>query len=552
MAIAVLGLLAGPAQAKPKKKHPPKPVKIQLLGINDFHGHMDAAGAGTITRTGDPADRVPAGGASYLAANLRVLRHRNPHTIVVGAGDLVGGSPLESSLFHDEPAIELMNKVGLWATAVGNHEFDEGLGELRRLQHGGCHPADGCRDHTPFKGAKFRYLSANAVDRRTGKQLFPRYAIRRIAGVKVGFIGLTTKETPQLLSPSRAAGLRFRDEALSANRAARALKRRGVRTIVALVHEGAFVNDPDASPNDCSRVSGRILDIVRHTTRDVDVFLTGHTHAAYNCVFGGRHVIQGGSYGRLIMRVDLAISRRTGEVQQVEARNWVVGQDVPPAPDIDRLLAHYNRFVAPVRDRLVGRLARFAGRTRDASGESKMGNLVADAQRSTAGSDVAFVNFGVVRASLPRGDITFGRAFTSQPFGTTLVTMTMSGGQIHELLKQQWCGRGTPNVLQPSANVHYTWSTATMKSVLGVPCVQAPDPIIDLTINGQPVPLDAAYRVTVNSSLANGGDRFSVLHTGTDTADGSGDADALATYLQPTLASDPLVPPARDRITRVP
>jgi 5'-nucleotidase len=552
MAIVGLGLLAGPAQAAPKKKRPPKPVRIQVLGINDFHGHMDATGAGTITRTGDPADRVPAGGAEYLAANLRLLRHRNPNTVIVGAGDLVGGSPLESSIFHDEPAIELMNKVGMWASAVGNHEFDEGLSELRRLQHGGCHPQDGCRDGTPFNGARFRYLSANAVDRHTGRQLFRGYAIRRIGGVKIGFIGISTKDTPQFLTPSRAAVLRFRDEALSMNHTARTLKRRGVHAIVALVHEGAFAKRSDVSPNACPGLTGRMLDIIRRTTRDVDVFLTAHTHAAYNCVVGGRHVIQGGSYGRLIMRLDLAISRRTGEIQHVGARNWVVGQDIPPAPDITKLLAHYNAFVAPVRDRLVGRLARFAGRTRDPSGESKMGNIVADAQRSAAGSDVAFVNFGVVRASLPRGEITFGRAFTAQPFGTTLVTMTMSGSQIHELLKQQWCGRGRPNVLQPSANVHYTWSRATVKKVLDVPCAQAPDPIIDLTINGQPVPPDAAYRVTVNSSLANGGDRFSVLHTGMDPNDGSGDVDALAAYLEPTLDGEPLVPPARDRITLVP
>jgi 5'-nucleotidase len=552
LVIAGLALMAAPAKAAKPKKRPPKPVQVQLLGINDFHGHMDATGSGTITRTGDPLDRVPAGGAEYLATNLRLLRHRNPNTLVVGAGDLVGGSPLESSIFHDEPAIELMNNVGMWASAVGNHEFDEGLAELRRLQHGGCHPQDGCRDGTPFNGARFRYLSANAVDRQTGRPLFRGYAIRRIAGVKIGFIGITTKDTPQFLTPSRAAGLRFRDEALSMNRVARTLKRRGVRAIVALVHEGAFAKRSDVSPNGCPGLTGRMLDIIRRTTRDVDVFVTGHTHAAYNCVVGGRHVIQGGSYGRLIMRVDLAVNPRTGRVQHVDTRNWVVGQDVPRAPDITRLLAHYNRVVAPVRDRLVGRMARFAGRTRDPSGESKMGDLVADAQRSVTASDVAFVNFGIVRASLPPGEVTYGRAFTTQPFGTTLVTMTMSGSQIHELLKQQWCGRATPNVLQPSANVHYTWSRATVKSVQGVPCAAATDPIIDLTIDGRPVPLDAAYRVTVNSSLANGGDRFSVLHTGNDPFDGGGDADALAAYLQPTLDGEPLVPPARDRITLVP
>jgi 5'-nucleotidase len=552
MVIVGLALTAGPVQAAPKKKRPPKPVEIQLLGINDFHGHLDPALSGTISRTGDPLDRVPAGGAAYLATHLRMLRHRNPHTLFVAAGDLIGGSPLLSSLFHDEPTIELMNKLGLWVSSVGNHEFDEGQAELRRMQRGGCHPRDGCRDGNGFKGARFRYLAANVVRKSTGRHFFPPFAIRKIAGVKIGFIGMTTKATPSFLSPRSSAGLRFRDEALTANHYARILKRRGVRAIVVLLHEGGFAIRRNVSPDGCPGLSGPIGDIVRHTTKDVDLFLTGHTHVAYNCVIDGRRVTAAGSYGRLITKVELQISRRTGEVEHVDARNWVVGQDVPPAPDITRLIARYNRFAAPVRDRLVGRMARRAGRTRDPSGEMKMGNLVADAQLAATGSDVAFVNPGIVRAGLPAGTITYGRAFTSQPFGTTLVTLTMSGSQIRELLKQQWCGRTAPNILQPSANVRYAWSRATVAHVLGVPCADAPDPILDLQINGAPVADTAAYRVTVNSSLASGGDRFTVLHTGSDPFDGGGDADALATYLQPTLDGEPLVPPARDRITLVP
>jgi 5'-nucleotidase len=139
MMVIGLAWLAGPAEAA-KKKRPPKPVDVQLLGINDFHGHLDPLQNGTITRTGDPADRVPAGGAEYLASHLRNLRHRNKNTVFVAAGDLIGGSPLLSSLFHDEPTIELMNKLGLFVTSVGNHEFDEGQAELRRMQRGGCHP----------------------------------------------------------------------------------------------------------------------------------------------------------------------------------------------------------------------------------------------------------------------------------------------------------------------------------------------------------------------------------------------------------------------------
>ena len=499
-----------------------------------------------------PLDRVPAGGAAYLATHLRNLRHRNKNTVFVAAGDLIGGSPLLSSLFHDEPTIELMNKLGLFVSAVGNHEFDEGQAELRRMQRGGCHPVDGCRDGNGFSGAKFRYLAANVVRKRTGRRFFPPFAIRRFGRVKVGFIGLTTKATPSFLSPTAAAGLRFRDEALTINHYARILKRRGVRAIVVLLHEGGFAVRPNVSPNACPGLSGPIDDIVKHTTRDVDVFLTGHTHAAYNCVIDGRHVTAAGSYGRLITKVELQIGRRSGEVQHVDTRNWVVGQDVPPAPDISAFVSRYTRVASPVRDRLVGRMARRAGRTRDPSGEMKMGNLVADAQRAATGAQVAFVNPGIVRAGLPAGAITYGRAFTAQPFGTTLVTLTMSGSQIHEMLRQQWCGRTSQAILQPSANVRYSWSRATAKQMLGRSCADAPDAVIGLTIDGAPVEPNAAYRVTVNSSLANGGNRFSVIHGANDPIDGEGDADALAAYLGPTLASAPLAPPARDRITLVP
>jgi 5'-nucleotidase len=552
LAVALLLAAAAPAQAQQhKKKRPPKPVTVQLLGINDFHGHLDPAQSGTISRTGLPEDRVPAGGAAYLAAHIRLLRHRNPHTLLVGSGDLIGGSPLLSSLFHDEPAIELMNRLHMFVSSVGNHEFDEGQAELRRMQKGGCHPTDGCRDGNGFAGARFRYLAANVTVKKTGRPFFPPYAVRRIGGVKIGFIGMTLKGTNQLLSPRAWAGLRFRDEAQTANKYARRLRKRGVRAIVVLIHQGDFAARPEVPVNGCPGLSGPMKDIVRRTTRDVDLFLTAHTHQAYNCVVDGRRVMQAASYGRLIAKVELDISRKTDEVQAVRARNWVVGQDIKPAPDVERMVARYSRIAAPIRDRLVGRLARSAGRKRDPSGESRMGNLVADAQRAASGADIAFVNPGIVRAGLPAGPITYGRAFTAQPFGTTLVTLTFTGAQLRGLLEQQWCERATPNVLYTSG-VTYTWSSAIARKATGARCSSAPDPITDLRVDGRPVLDFEAFRVTVNSSIASGGDRYTILHTGTEPQDGSGDADALAAHLAPSLTRGPLVPPGRDRITRVP
>jgi 5'-nucleotidase len=231
----------------------------------------------------------------------------------------------------------------------------------------------------------------------------------------------------------------------------------------------------------------------------------------------------------------------------------VVGQDVPPAPDVTALLSRYDRIAGPVRTRLVGRMARGAGRGRDWSGESRMGNLVADAQRQSTGAAVAFVNNGMIRAGLPRGDITYGRAFTSQPFGTSLVTMTLSGSQIHELLRQQWCGRESQNVLMVSSTVSYSWSSSAAKLLTGAPCDKSSaDPIIDLRINGVPVQPWMAFRVTVNSSVGGGGGGFGVLHTGGDPVDGADDVDALADYLGSSLTGPPVEPPTRDRIKRVP
>ncbi len=422
------------------------------------------------------------------------------------------------------------------------------------MQRGGCHPEDGCRDGNGFAGAKFHYLAANVVRKRTGKRFFPPYAIRKIGGVKIGFIGMTTKATPSFLSPTAAAGLRFRGEALTANHYARVLKHRGVHAIVVLLHEGGFAVRPDVSAERLPRPQRAAhRTSCKGTTHDVDLFLTGHTHVAYNCVIDGRHVTSAGSYGRLITKVELQIGRRSGEVQHVDTRNWVVGQDVPPAPDITALINRYTRFAAPLRDRLVGQLARRAGRTRDPSGEMKMGNLVADAQRAATGAAVAFVNPGIVRAGLPAGDDHL-RASVHDPAVRHHARdaddvrqpdpRDAQAAVVRAHRARASCSRPRTCTTRGAARPRSRCSAS--------PAPTRPTRSSTSRSTARPVPPYAAYRVTVNSSLANGGDRFSVIHGANDPIDGDGDADALANYLEPTLDTAPLVPPARDRITLVP
>jgi 5'-nucleotidase len=552
LAAALIAVAPAAAQERDKprkKKPPPPPVRVQLLGINDFHGHLESTTPGTIMRRED--ERFPAGGAEYLATHIRSLRARARHTFVVAAGDLVGGSPLLSSLFHDEPTIEAMNAIGLDVAAVGNHEFDEGPAELRRLKRGGCHPIDGCADGSPYEGANFPFLAANVINRRTGKRVFPPYAIRQVGPVKIGFIGMTLEGTPSYISPTFARRLKFVDEAATANRYARVLKRRGVKAIVVLLHEGGFTRE-SGGVNGCNRLGGPLRKIVGSTTRDVDVFLTGHTHAVYNCVMWGKRVTSAASYGRLITRLQLELDRRTGEVRRTRARNWLVGHWVMQAPDITEMIARYRTFAAPLADRLIGRLASSASRSRDRSGESRMGNLVADAQLRAADGDAAFIRPGQVRAGLAEGDVSYARAFMTQPFGTSLVSMTLTGAQLLDLLKEQWCGRAKTEVLYPSAGVTYIWSATTARAIKDTPCATAPHPVSNLEIRGVPVQPEREYRITVNSGMANRDDNYPTLSRGTNRTGGLEDTKALERHLEPSVDGTPLTPPERDRLERVP
>src|SRR5918999_2368191 len=375
-AVVLLALVAAsPAAAAPRT------VDVRLLGLNDFHGHLEPTTPGTISPTGGTADRVPAGGAEYLATHVRALERQNRDTRVVSAGDLIGASPLLSALFHDEPTIEAMNRIGLDLNAVGNHEFDEGGAELLRMQRGGCHPVDGCQDGTGFGGARFDFLAANVVDERRGRTIFPPYAIKKFDGVKVGFIGMTLEGTPNIVSPSGVAGLEFLDEADTANRYAWELRRRhGVRAVVVLLHEGGVQTGPSAAigPNTCNGISGPIVDIVDRTTSQVDLFVTGHTHQAYNCEIDGRPVTSASSFGRLLTDIDLTLSKWSRDVIEVSANNQVVTQNVFKAMDITQLIQRYNVIAAPLRDRVIGRISADITRTPDDSGENAAGNLIAD------------------------------------------------------------------------------------------------------------------------------------------------------------------------------
>ncbi|WP_245474864.1 bifunctional metallophosphatase/5'-nucleotidase [Bradyrhizobium sp. Leo121] len=539
------GFALAPCQAQTAS-----PVDLRILAINDFHGYLRPPPGGI--RISDPDDKakkivVPAGGAEHMATLVRQLREGHKNTIFIAAGDLIGASPFLSAMFHDEPTIESLSMMGLEVASVGNHEFDEGMDELRRMQNGGCHPTEKCRGPHPFPGAKFHYLAASTFEKASGKTVFPPYEIRQFEGIPVAFIGLTLRGTPNIISPASAAGLEFRDEAETVNALVPELKARGVEAIVVLIHEGGL---PTGDYNECPSISGPIVDIVKRFDRAVDVVISGHTHQAYVCDIDGRLVTSGDKYGTLVTAIDLKLDPKTRDVISAKAENTIVrSQTLAKDASQTALIEAYDRLAAPIANRPAGSVTETLSRVPNQAGESALGDIIADAQLAATtapekgGAVIAFTNPGGVRTDIARredGAVTYADLFSSQPFRNQLITLTLTGKQIKDTLEQQWLDPKRPRILQVSKGFAYAWDANKSDG----------ERIIaeKMTLNGVPIDPAATYRVTVNNFLSLGGDGFTVLKEGQAPLTGPYDVDALQAYFQ---ANSPVGPAPGNRIQRI-
>jgi 5'-nucleotidase len=537
------------AGAMPAFAESAPPVDLRILAINDFHGYLKPPAGGI--RIADPADKtkkiaVAAGGAEHMATLVKQLRQDQKNTIFVAAGDLIGASPFLSAMFHDEPTIESLSMMGLEITSVGNHEFDEGKAELKRMQNGGCHPLDKCQGPRPFPGAKFHYLAASTIETATGKTIFPAYEIRKFDGVPVAFIGLTLKGTPNIISPSSADGLEFRDEADTVNALIPELKARGVEAIVVLIHEGGF---PTGDYNECPGISGAIVDIVRKFDRAVDIIISGHTHQAYVCEIDGRLVTSGDKFGTLVTAIDVKLDPNSRDVISAKADNVIVRSGtLPKDTEQTALIEAYDKSAAPIANRRAGSVTETLSRTPNNAGESALGAIIADAQLAATQSEkdgnavAAFTNPGGVRTDIIKkedGAVTYADLFASQPFRNQLVTLSLTGAQIRDMLEQQWLDPKRPRILQVSNGFSYNWDGMKPygERVLAD----------SMSLNGVRIDPARSYRVTVNNYLSLGGDGFTVLKEGSNQQFGVFDVDALYAYFQ---AHSPIAPTAPDRIVR--
>ncbi|GAA3160754.1 bifunctional metallophosphatase/5'-nucleotidase [Planomonospora alba] len=584
-ALASAGLMfaTGPAEAG---NRPAKTVPVRLLSLNDFHGHLEPPTGSSGRLVDETGATVEAGGAAYIAAHMEQLTDSN--TIKVAQGDLIGATPLISAAFHDEPSVEFLGKIGITTSAVGNHEFDEGYDELKRIMYGGCHPVDGCSPAGQWKGAKYDYIGANVILKRNtggaekdalaalgkntgairgllrqyGVPALPPVSIRWMNGVPVGFIGLVTRTTPNIVTAEGIKDLEFVDEVKAANVASKLLKLVGVRAQVVLVHEGDQVT-PGQSPDACSAQPGAGNRIATQVDAEIDMILSGHSHQAYLCTVtdpkGGKRLYsQGGSFGRVITKVDFRVDTRTRDVvrSSVVADNQVVTRTVTPDPEISQFVQTWKDRVSTVANKPIGKITADIVNTAAPSGESPLGNLIADGQLAAAknggNAQIALMNPGGVRASLtyassPAGEgdgvVTYGEAFTVQPFNNLLQVVTLTGAQLKTVLEQQFPGgpnnQAFTKILQPSSNFTYSYSASAPWG----------SKISDMKIDGVPVTDTQTIRVAANNFLVGGGDAFAAFTEGTDVWSGPLDIDAFAAH----FAANPVIaPPVPDHITVTP
>lgn len=530
LAAIAAALLAGCAT-------PPATTELTLLSINDFHGNIQPAKPTPLMpRLPDAATgevkAQPAGGAAYLATALADLKAKNPDALVVAGGDLIGASPLISSLLRDEPTLAAMSQLGISASALGNHELDAGLPELLRKAKGECGPTE-CL-WPGFTGPGFPYLGANVLDAKTGQPLLPTHIMKQAGALKVAIAGVATLDTPKVIVARAIQGIRFADEADTLNALVPQLKAEGAQVLVAVMHEGG-VQAKDGAANDptyaCPTLTGRVQDIAKRLDPAYAIIIGGHTHQAYTCKIDGRLVVQAGSYGGWITESHLKLDA-AGRVLDARAVNHPVLQSAyAPNPKLAELVARAAALTEAARLKPVATLTRGAVRNpKEPNGDAAMGNLIADSQlvfaRKQGPADIAFMNPGGIRADLvvePGKPTTMSDLLAIQPFGNDIVVVTMTGQQLWDVLQRQLPkGGAAPRMLQPSWTLHYRWR----QGADGTP------ELGEILVDGKPLERTRDYRVVINNFLSEGGDDAAGFRHGRDRTIVGTDVDALVELLR--------------------
>jgi 5'-nucleotidase len=512
-------------------------INIKILAVNDFHGQMP---------DGQTSSKRPVGSAPVLASYLNAATSvfGPSRTILALPGDVIGASPPESGLLADEPALLFFNEFAntcctggagsqnsgcnLIATP-GNHEFDRGTPELLRQVRGGNGNTTITHLVNPYPGSRSSYTCSNVVWKENGTPVFPPYVIRHVGGIPMAFIGADTMTTPNRLAPGRADDVRFLNETESINRYVTEVNKNGIHAIVVLLHEGGDQQAYGGVTRSETNVTGRVTGIVAGLDGDVDVVLSGHTHAftnAYLANAAGKPVLvtQAYSYSKGYADVNLTLDPVSRDIVSKSAQIIIAYADSPPGTTPDQeaatLLAQDRLVVAPMVDRQIAVVAGDITRAENAAGESALGDLLADAQRSVMETDVAFITTGTLRADLEQGNVTWGDLFTIQPFSGTVVSMKLTGAQIRDALERQWQDPLPPHNLAVSG-LSYTYD----------PTRPAGQRVQEIFVGDVPLEPTRTYTAAMMDYLSIGGDGYTVFSKGTLITTGPSDVNTFASYL---------------------
>lgn len=535
--------IPGAAAADPNLAH------VRILSVNDFHGQVPDSDA--------KVDGVDIGGAATLAAYVQRERAANPNgTVFVSAGDAFGASPPSSTLLRHHSTIAVLNAMGLDLATFGNHEFDKGyaeairvifgddaLAEAQRAQgiqptasHGtrkkrrkgasasvdakaGARHVAAAKGKPKWPGSPFPWVNANVVDAKTGKPVLPPYVIKEVDGVKVAFIGATTKDLKKVTVAKGIPNIKALDPVAAINSYIPEIKAKGVKTIVVFMHEGGT---PDK--DDPKKVSGAIVEIAEKLDPEVDAIVSAHTHKEYATQIAGKQVIQAGNYAKALGEVDLTVDRRTGQV--VDSSSRVIRNDehgIQPDAKVAAMALRFEKAVAGRTERVVTTLKAPLTREPSPAGETTLGSLIADAQRAYAKADVALMNNGGVRQDLAdTGPLKWGTLFGVQPFANIVTRMELTGAELRAVLEQQFPAEGEPKVLQISGmTVHVDMTKPAGSRIAKV-----------VMADGSELDPKKTYVVAANSFIADGGDGFTALTKGRKKQEIGEDLDALVKYLE--------------------
>lgn len=518
-------------------------IDFQMLAINDFHGNLDTK---SVLRGKE------VGGAAFLATHLNERQNEmkaqsekygsESYTLRLHAGDAVGASPSLSSLLQDEPTMKVINEMGFKLGVLGNHEFDEGIPEFKRLiSASSVHPAvakftKGMNYEYHGIDKDFTYLAANVVDKDSGQPIFDPYMVKQIGGVKVGFIGIVTTETKTSVIPSSTESFNFLDETSTINKYAKELKGQGVKAIVVVAHEGATTGN--------GVTSGIMANVAKKIDDEIDIIFSAHSHQYANGVVDGKLIIQDYNYGQAFGDVRTKLNPKTKDFVKgsISAEVVLNTRNVKPDTAVQAIIDEAKKVTDKAAIQPIGQAASsdLIGKRKPEDGENPLGNLVADAQRfMIQGTDFAITNSGGIREALipktnNKGEhvINWGAAYAVQPFNNYIQLISLTGQQIKDGLNQQWQNPEHIMFLQISG-FKYTYVNGNrVPNCKNKYCVQ------DVFLEDGKTKMDMikTYKVAMNDFLTSGGDGFTAFAKNTIIRNDGTDTDLFVGYIKKLAA----------------